>query len=255
MKKRSAPPKTKAKGKLQAKGRSAPRKTLSLWAVIAIILAAGMILSSVFIGIDYLSGWRGPGSNPGDSWQDQLEKEQQRLAAESALLEAKIAAEGPTVEDLEKLAETYQNLFIYAMYLNPGTADQYLEKTAGTYRSLLKLEPGSIEHRFALFDILRNQDKEAEALEQAEILKKTLEALVEAGTATNLERYYFAVLQVEAFEDKEAALEQIALILETEPKDSSLYSQALKDKEQLEAEGTADGEGEKKGQGEGSPSS
>src|SRR5690554_4738371 len=113
VKKRNAPQKTK--GRPQGKVKKAPRtKTLSLWAVIAIIVAAGMLLSSILIGVDYLTGWRGPGGNSEENWEEYLEQERQRLAEESAALEEKIAADGPTVEDLESLADLYGRIYSYA---------------------------------------------------------------------------------------------------------------------------------------------
>lgn len=228
----------KARGKQHSKGEKITRRRpLNIWAVVAIVLAAGMILSTLFIGIDYLTGWRGPSkdSDDPDSWKEQLDQEWQRLIEESAALEAKIAVEEPAVEDLESLAVLYSHAYSYALWLEPDTAEDYLEKTVKTYRSLLDHVPDSIEHRFSLCGALRALGQEEEAQKEADFILAALEPLLEAEAATNLERYYYAALQADLYGNKAEALEQLDLILETEPEDSPYYEHFTAYREQLQA--------------------
>ncbi len=253
MQKEKAP--TKNRSKLQPKNtKTVRRKPLSIWAVVAIVLTASMLLPSIFIGLDYLSGWRGPVKTEEDSWEKYLEQEWHRLTEESTALEVKIAADGPSEDDLEKLAALYGQAYSYALYFEPGAAEEYLEKMAKTYRSLLDLNPGSIEHRFSLYGTLCALGREEEARKEADLVRASLEPLLEAETATNLERYYYAALMADVYESKEEALAQLDLILETEPEDSPYHAHFTAYREELLAGETADpGETEKNDQAENSP--
>lgn len=243
-------------------------------AVIAGVLALGMLVSSVFI---YFNSVAGRNATPDQDWslEDYLEYYQSNVNQ----MEAYIEEHGPTTAVLESLLEGYNYLIMFQQ-ISGGSEDisALQNKMVGVYQSLIELAPSELRYRLELLYAYKSIEADQEMiLEQAVILgdllrespKSTvhlqlinflasineeqlleeeiswfstyLEQRIEDDTADNVDRYCLAILAAEYLDDIETAYAQIDLILETEEEGSSLYSEAKQYLDKLTAQEEAPG--------------
>lgn len=239
-------------------------------AVIAVLIAVGMLLSSVLIYFDFAAGGNQP---PEQSWdlEDYLEYARGNIST----LEQYLKEHEPTVAVLESLAENYNSLILLQQMLS-GDEQEITEiknKLVGVYRDLIVLAPAELRYRVDLIRAYTGLEADdetilAEALLLSELLRATpqavahmqlinllaaeelekqlqeevawlsayLEERIEENQADNTERYYLAFLLAEHRAEIEAARIQLELILETEEEGSSLYNEAKRYRDALAAE-------------------
>ncbi len=241
-------------------------------AVVAGILALGMLVSLFFIYFDYMTGSGGAaGSDQGIDLEEYLEY--YKYNAEQ--LEEYIEEHGPTQAVLESLAESYNSLIMLQQLFAGESESEEIpalqSKLVVVYESLIELIPSDLRYRIELLHAYRSIDADEDiVLEQAVLLgdllrespkstvhlqlinflslmdveqlmdeeiswfKTYLEQRIEDEAADNIDRYCLAILLAEYMEDTETAYAQLALILETEEEGSSLYNEAMQYKEKLE---------------------
>lgn len=255
------------------KKNKAPRRSIrkQRWAaVIAVLIAVGMLLSSVLIYFDFAAGGNQP---PEQGWdlEDYLEYARGNIST----LEQYLQEHEPTVAVLESLAENYNSLILLQQMLS-GDEQEIMEiknKLVGVYRDLIVLAPAELRYRVDLIRAYTGLEADdetilAEALLLSELLRATpqavahmqlinllaaeelekqlqeevawlsayLEERIEENQADNTERYYLAFLLAEHRAEIEAARIQLELILETEEEGSSLYNEAKRYRDALAAE-------------------
>ena len=238
-------------------------------AVIAFVLALGMLASSVFIYFDSVAGRN---ATPDQDWslEDYLDYYQNNVEQ----MEAYIEEHGPTTAVLESLLEGYNYLIMFQQLSEePEDTSTLQNKMVGVYEDLIELAPSELRYRVELLHAYKSIDADQEMiLEQAVILgdllrespKSTvhlqlinflasidqeqlleeeiswfstyLEQRIEDETADNVDRYCLAILAAEYLEDTETAYAQIDLILETEEEGSSLYNEAKQYLDKLAAQ-------------------
>jgi hypothetical protein len=247
-------------------------------AVIAGILALGMLVSSVFI---YFNSVAGRNTTPGQDWslEDYLEYYQSNVDQ----MEAYIEEHGPTTAVLESLLEGYNYLMMFQQLSGELEGNLVLQnKMVGVYESLIELAPSVLRYRIELLHAYKSIDAEEEKiLEQAVLLADLLrespqsavhlqlinflasmeaeqlldqeiawfsaylQQRIEDEEADNVDRYCLAILAAEHLDDLETAYAQIALIMDAEEEGSALYNEAKAYLDKITAqEETPDGESE-----------
>ncbi len=211
--------------------------------VIAMVVAVVMILSTaVYYYLDYLKDPEH--SDTGDDQidlQQQLMAEQKRLLQEAEQLEQYIEEYSPETAVLDRLGSIYTTLAGYADWLEDSeNGPAYMEKAAGVYRSLVEMEPEQVQYRFLLYSACNGLELE-ETGQQADSLKQLVEQKLAGGTLENSDRFYYALILDQEDGNRQGALDQLAVILNTEPEESSLHSYAQGYREQLESEDGASG--------------
>ncbi|NMA92641.1 MAG: hypothetical protein GX973_05945 [Firmicutes bacterium] len=207
----------------------------TLITVAAIVVAVGMVLSTVIIYIDYMRKPEPPASAEGENFLEQLRVEQKRLKEEAGQLEQYLEEYDSSPAVLEHLAQVYSALAEYARWLGIEERPGYLEKAADIYQSLVVAEPGEVRYQFMLYSTYTGLELEEKAGEQAGVVRELLEKKQAQDTLVNLDRFYYAVLLDECDGNRREALNQLAVILDTEPEESTLYIQAESYREQLES--------------------
>lgn len=237
-------------------------------AVVAGVIAVGMLVSSVFVYFDNMAGsGRAAGPDQNMSLEDYLAY--YKSSAEQ--LEAFIEEHGPTKAVLESLLESYNYLLMFQQLSGEsGDIPVLQEKMIGVYQLLIELAPDELRYRLDLLYAYKSIDADEETiLAQAELLGELLrenpasylhlqlinflasvegeellqeeiawfsaylEQRIEDETADNIDRYCMAVLAAEYLEDIETAYAQLARVMETEEEGSSLYNQAKQYQERL----------------------
>ncbi|MEW5784503.1 MAG: hypothetical protein AB1767_05405 [Bacillota bacterium] len=247
-------------------------------AIIAAILAFGMIVSSVTLYIGYIS--RDKNESSGNEWD--LEAYRGQFVDTIENLESYVEEFGANVAVLNNLAENYQNLIVIQQmfFAESEVLKGYQQKLLGVYETLLELEPDEAQHRVQLLSACKIMDvDETVFLEHATILRDMLRAnpappfslslmqllreweqeeLLQEETAwvkahleeklagnawDNYDRLYYAYLLGNFQDDKAGALAQLELILEEEDETSELYQMTERYHDQLLVEDeTAPGE-------------
>ncbi len=236
-------------------------------AIVAGVVALGMLVSSIIYYLDYITG---RAQNPAGDWKMEDYLEYYRDQAEH--YENFIEEHGPTVAVLEALAGCYYNLLAFGQILPDASVDQaeLKQKLVAVYLDLIELAPDelgyhinllyayqtaeadeeTIQERVALLAGLLRESPRAEVhlqlinfLSQEEMkeqqeeeitwLRAYLDQRIADEEADNMDRYYLAILAAEHQDDKETALAQLDHILETEEEESSLYSQAQQYRDRL----------------------
>ena len=249
-------------------------------AIVAGILALGMILSTAtFVGGPMLLEIfaKDRSNPPGSQWD--LETYREYLIYEIENLEKHVSEYGPTVAVLEELAQHYENLIYLEQILSNESEnlDGYKQNMLKAYRDLIELTPEepyyrlrllnaylvveegearisaevealtgmlhetpNLDYNFWFIELLQELEYTAKAREEIAWLKEYLAERLSGADADNTERYYYAYLLAEYEEDKEAALEQLAIILDEEEAESNLYKQAELYRDKLMAEDKAE---------------
>lgn len=237
-------------------------------AIIAAILAFGMLVSSVTLYIGYIS--RDKNESSGNEWDLEAYRDQFIDTIEN--LESYVEEFGGNVAVLSNLTENYQNLIvIQQMFFDePEVLKGYQQKLLGVHEALVELEPDEaqyrlqllgaskvmdvdeavfLEHAIILRDMLREkpappfslsliqvlQEWEQEDMLQEEIawLKEHLEVKLAGDAWDNYDRLYYAYLLGTFQDDKAAALAHLELILEEEEETSELYQMTERYHDQL----------------------
>lgn len=245
-------------------------------AVIASIIAVGMLLSSVIVYFGSMMP-RGDSAGPDQDFNPEASRDHYRQKVEG--LEEYIKEYGPTAAVWQELAENYQNLVMIqqVFFDEPDTLLSYQEAMLEAYRSLIELEPGEPghylqymyayrevaedpllvlehlpnltrllhekpepRHSLALVGFLISMEQEELAQEESAWLRDYLEQKLAEDDLDNLGRYYYAVLLAEYQDDTGTSLEQLALILETETEGSELYLAAENYRKRLQPEEDAE---------------
>ncbi len=242
-------------------------------AIIAGIIALGMLVSSIIYYLDYLTG---RAQTPTRDWklEDYLEYYRDQVEHYENFIEE----HGPTVAVLEALAENYYHLLVFGQMLSDQDEKQaenqaeLKQKLVAVYLDLIELAPEELHYHIDLLyayqtaeaddetilervallsELLRESpeihvhmhlisyltqaEMEEQLAEEAAWLRAYLEQRIADEEADNMDRYYLAVLAAEHQDDLETALEQLDHILETEEEDSSLYSEAQQYRDRLTA--------------------
>lgn len=233
-------------------------------AIVAGILAFGMLASVVGVYLSQAAGGRGP-LLPDQPADPQPEDYLSYYESEVERLEEYLEEQDPSPAVLLELAENYRYLtFIQQAFFNNEEAiSGYRDRMVFIYRTLVELEPDDPGYRLeylrvlleedgydrqvaeeiavlremlaeepdplvhlSLIGLLQNAGKEDMYQEELEELRGYLEEKLTAGTADNEERFYYAVLLGEYLDDPAAAGEILDHVLEEENPDSWIYREA-----------------------------
>lgn len=202
--------------------------------VMAIVVAVGMVLSSLIIYIDYLRKPDYPSNSEQGDFQEQFRAAQKNLEQEAEQLEQYIEKYGPSLAVLERLGSIYSSLADYARLLEAEAGPKYLEKAAEIYGSLVEMEPDQVKYQFLLYSTYTGLELKEKADQQVHSIKELLEQKQAEGLLENLDRFYYALILEQADGNRQEALSQLAVILDTEPQESPLYSHAKEYREHLQ---------------------
>jgi len=239
-------------------------------AVVAVLIAVGMPLSSVLIYFDFAAGGN---QTPEQGWD--LEDYLEYVRGNITTLEQYLQEHEPTVAVLESLAENYNNLILFQQMLSGDEQEitKIRNKLVRVYQDLIELAPAELRYRvdliraytgleaddetilaealllsemlratpqaaahMQLINLLAAEELEKQLQEEVAWLSAYLEERIEENQADNTERYYLAFLLAEHRAEIEAARIQLELILETEEEGSSLYNEAKRYRDALAAE-------------------
>ncbi|MDW7740216.1 MAG: hypothetical protein SCJ97_09205 [Bacillota bacterium] len=235
-------------------------------AIIAGVLAVGMLASLGGVYLAQSMGNSTP-SLPGQANDPQPEDYLAYYKAEVERLETYLQEHEPTVPVLMELAENYRYLtFIQQVFFDDDdeTLQDYQIKLASVYQSLIDLEPDKPEYRLELIylylesggdlqpaydqvTLLRQQLREnpdplvhlslvgiLNSAGEKELLEDDLDWLygyldekVTSDTASNEERFYYAVLLGEYLDDQATAETVLLDIMEQENEESQIYQEAM----------------------------
>ncbi len=202
-------------------------------AVVAAVLAVGMILSLLGAFIGSLFGAAGdpapqPQLQPEEVVQQEPEDFLLRYETEIERLEAYIEEYEATPAVLLELAENYHYLIaVRQMFFDDPAADlDDQRKLASIYEELIELEPENPYYRLELVYLYSQLEEQELVAAEVEYLYFYFAEAVEEGTADSLDRYYFAVLLGEFLGEREAAEEQLLIILEEEGEDEPVFQEA-----------------------------
>lgn len=251
------------------------------WAVIvAAVVAAGMLLSSVIYYIGYMLPRDNLGAETGN-FDPEAYRSHYRHEVET--LEKYVDDHGATAKLLNDLASAYSMLISIqeTFFDEPETLAQYRAAQVEACRALMEMEPEKAQYRiqylyaahkagedesllreeaaataallrekpepvfhFYLIDLLESMEEEEMLQEEIAWLEQYFADQAAADDLDNEGRYFYALLLAEHLEKKEAALEQLDLILEAEPEDSTLSQEAARYRDSLlpadETEGETD---------------
>lgn len=205
----------------------------------ASVVALGMILSTLFLYIDYMRKPNYPDNSDSQNnlpdIEKQLQAEQENLELEAEQLAQYIEEYGPSEAVLMQLGAIYGALAEYAHVLDSEPGTGYLEKAAETYKSLVEMDPEQVGYRFMLYSTYKGLEQKEEAGQQAAVIKQLLEKKQAGGTLKNIDHFYYALILNEEDGNKQEALNHLSVVLEKEPEESSLHSQAKAYREQIES--------------------
>ncbi len=247
------------------------------WAVIvAAVLALGMALSTVGMYLGYITGRdQAPEENFDlEAYLEQYRYNAEQLEADIEELGPNVAMLEKLAENYY-----YLIMFKQMLGAEEDDLADYQAKLVGVYQNLLELEPGELHYHLELLEAYRSiGEEEAVMLEQAvrlqELLREnpvpnvglsligflesigqdelveeeaiwlraTLEEQLaeEPGDDHNYTRYLYAFLLAEYQNDIETAVEQLDLIIDSEPSESDLYGYAQDYRDRLTAEEDGD---------------
>ena len=86
-----------------------------------------------------------------------------------------------------------------------------------------------------LYSTYKGLEQKEEAGQQAAVIKQLLEKKQVGGTLENIDHFYYALILNEEDGNKQEALNHLSVVLEKEPEESSLHSQAKAYREQIES--------------------
>lgn len=262
------------------KARATDLKNQRWAAIVAAVLALGMLLSLVGVYIGQAVG----GGNEGvitpeqqaepqpDDYLAYYEEEVQRL-------EAYLEEHDPTVPVLLELAENYRYLvFIQQVFFEDEDAvEASRQKLTSVFTDLIDMEPENLSHRLEMVNLqLEMEDEEAAAdgisvlleslheepnpvihlslinlmvstgftdgtEEEISWLHSYLSERVDTGEADSEDRFYLAVVYGEYMNEIDTATELLEEILAEEEEDSPVYQDVLSYTEYLQSDdGTGD---------------
>ena len=165
---------------------------------------------------------------------EQLRVEQKRLKEEAGQLEQYLEEYDSSPAVLEHLAQVQCAGRACPLAVHRGAAG--LPGEGSRYLPV----PGSSRARrldtsLCCIAPIPGWNPEEKAGEQAGVVRELLEKKQAQDTLVNLDRFYYAVLLDECDGNRREALNQLAVILDTEPEESTLYIQAESYREQLES--------------------
>ncbi len=249
-------------------------------AIVAAILALGMLLSLVGVYIGQAIGGSGT-EVPETQTEPQPEDYLAYYSAEVERLEEFLADNDPTEPLLLELAENYRYLvFIQQVFFDePQAVDENRERLADIFVDLVQLNPDNYEYRYelvslylemnkddavvnaqidqlreklyenpepmvhlALINLLSTTERDAQIEEELEWLRGYLEPLYETGEANSEELFYYSVLIGEYYNEREEAKQLLVGIMAAEPEESRVYQDAAAYLNYLDAENDSDAE-------------
>ncbi len=234
-------------------------------AIVAAILALGMIVSLVGAYIGQAVGG-GAAALPDQNAEPEPEDYLNYYEGEVDRLESYLEENEATEAVLLELAENYQYLIIVqqVFFEDHDKVEEYEEKMASLFQSLVDLEPDNPTYRLELINLYLEQRADDEQIaeqvelarrllhdnpepmlhlsliqllstagkdelveEEAQWLQEYMEPRVASEQADNEERFYYAILLGEYRGEINAARGILEDIIEEEKEDSAIYQNAL----------------------------
>lgn len=256
------------------KARAKDLKNQRWAAIVAAVLALGMLLSLVGVYIGQAVGGGNEGViTPEQQTEPQPEDYLSFYKEEVQRLEAYLEEHDPTVPVLLELAENYRYLvFIQQVFFEDESAvESSRQSLTSVFADLIDLEPENLGYRLEMINLqLEMEEEEAAAdgislltdllreepnpvihlslinlMVSSDITSGTEEEInwlydylsdrVNAGEADNEDRFYLAVIYGEHLNNTDAAIELLEEILEEEEEGSPVYQDVLSYMEYLQS--------------------